>query len=396
MPKFQYKGYNAAGKTVRGKEDAIDDHQLYLKLQEKGIFATTIVPVQQRSDYKRLKLPAVVSFCTQLGTLLQAGISLVRALNIISLEDGLPESTRVVYEELQMQIRQGVALSVAMGNQAPAFPMLLIQMVAAAESSGNLDKTLGRMGDYFEKDYRMNQKISSAMTYPLILSVLTVAAVTVIITFVIPQFGTLFDTGGELPIPTRIVLGASSFMSQYWYIAFIFAALVFYVLRLFLQTPKIALEVDRLKVSFKPIKRILRTIYTARFARTFSSLYSSGMPVLLCMQVGKTTIGNRYIAAQFDDAITSVSRGGSLATAVGQIDGFVNKLTSTIFVGEETGNLEHMLIVISESLDHESDTSLSKLATMLEPILLVIMAIVIGFVMLAVMMPIFSMYNVIQ
>ena len=396
MPKFQYKGYNATGKMVRGKEDAIDDHQLYLKLQEKGIYATAIVPVQQRSDYKRLKLPAVVSFCTQLGTLLQAGISLVRALNIISLEDGLPESTRVVYEELQMQIRQGVALSVAMGYQAPAFPVLLIQMVAAAESSGNLDKTLSRMGDYFEKDYRMNQKISSAMTYPMILSVLTVAAVTVIITFVIPQFGTLFDTGGDLPIPTRIVLGASNFMSQYWYIAFIFAVLVVYVLQIFLQTPKVALEVDRFKVNFKPIKRILRTIYTARFARTFSSLYSSGMPVLLCMQVGKTTVGNRYIAAQFDDAITSVSRGGSLATAVGQIDGFVNKLTSTIFVGEETGNLEHMLNVISESLDHESDTSLSKLATMLEPILLVIMAIVIGFVMLAVMMPIFSMYNVIQ
>jgi len=396
MPKFQYKGYNAAGKTVKGKEDAIDDHQLYLKLQEQGIFATTIVTVQQRSGYQRLKLPAVVSFCTQLGTLLQAGISLVRALNILSLEDGLPESTKALYDDLQLQIRQGVALSVAMGSQAPAFPALLVQMVAAAETSGSLDKTLSRMGDYFEKDYRMNQKISGAMTYPLILSVLTVVAVIVIITFVIPQFGSLFETGGEMPLPTRLVMGASNFMTRYWYLVVIFSAAAVYFLRILLQTPKIALEVDRFKVSFKPIRHLMRTIYTARFARTFSSLYSSGMPVLLCMQVGKTTVGNRFIASQFDEAITSVSRGGGLAPAVGHIDGFLQKLTSTIFVGEETGNLDQMLNVISESLDHESDTSLSKMATMLEPIMLVIMALVIGFVMLAVMMPIFSMYNGIQ
>jgi type IV pilus assembly protein PilC len=116
MPKFQYNGYNSAGKALKGTADAMDDHQLYLKLQETGIFATSIEPVQQRSGHQRLKLPAVVSFCTQMGTLLHAGVSLVRALNILSLEEELPESTRAVYDELQVQIRQGVALSVAMGS----------------------------------------------------------------------------------------------------------------------------------------------------------------------------------------------------------------------------------------------------------------------------------------
>ena len=393
MPKFQYNGYNSAGKAVKGTADAMDDHQLYLKLQETGIFATTIEPVQQRSGHQRLKLPAVVSFCTQMGTLLHAGVSLVRALNILSLEEELPESTRAVYDELQVQIRQGVALSVAMGSQAPAFPELLVQMVAAAETSGSLDQTLARMGEYFEKDHRMNQKISGAMTYPMILGLLTLAAVVIIVTFVIPQFGSLFETGSELPFPTRVVMNASEFMSHYWYIAIAASAFFVFLFQAFMRLPQVAYEMDEFKIRFKPIRRLMRTIYTARFARTLSSLYSSGMPVLLCLQVGKTTVGNRFISAQFEDVIIAVRRGGTLADAVGKIDGFVQKLTSTIFVGEETGNLEHMLNVISASLDYESEISLSKMTTMVEPIMLIIMAVIIGFVMLAVMMPIFQMYG---
>ena len=396
MPKFQYNGYNSAGKALKGTADAMDDHQLYLKLQETGIFATTIEPVQQRSGHQRLKLPAVVSFCTQMGTLLHAGVSLVRALNILSLEEELPESTRAVYDELQVQIRQGVALSVAMGSQAPAFPELLVQMVAAAETSGSLDQTLARMGEYFEKDHRMNQKISGAMTYPMILGLLTLAAVVIIVTFVIPQFGSLFETGSELPFPTRVVMNASEFMSHYWYIAIAASAVFVFLFQAFMRLPQVAYEMDEFKIRFKPIRRLMRTIYTARFARTLSSLYSSGMPVLLCLQVGKTTVGNRFISAHFEDVIIAVRRGGTLADAVGKIDGFVQKLTSTIFVGEETGNLEHMLNVISASLDYESEISLSKMTTMVEPIMLIIMAVIIGFVMLAVMMPIFQMYGSIQ
>jgi type IV pilus assembly protein PilC len=396
MPKFQYSGFNTAGKAIKGTADAMDDHNLYLKLQETGIFATTIEPVQQRSVYQRLKLPAVVSFCTQMGTLLHAGVSLVRALNILSLEEGLSESTRAVFDDLQAQIRQGIALSVAMGSQAPAFPELLVQMVAAAETSGSLDQTLTRMGEYFEKDYRMSQKIGGAMTYPMILGLLTLAAVVIIVTFVIPQFGSLFETGRELPLPTRVVMQASEFMSHYWYIAIVVSALFVFLMQTFIRLPQVAYELDEFKIRFGPIKRLMRTIYTARFARTLSSLYSSGMPVLLCLQVGKTTVGNRFIAAQFEDVIVAVRRGGTLADAVGRIDGFVQKLTSTIYVGEETGNLEHMLNVISTSLDYESEISLTKMTTMVEPIMLIVMAVIIGFVMLAVMMPIFQMYGSIK
>lgn len=217
MPKFQYNGYNSAGKAVKGTADAMDDHQLYLKLQETGIFATTIEPVQQRSGHQRLKLPAVVSFCTQ--------------------------------------------------------------MVVAAETSGSLDQTLARMGGYFEKDHRMNQKISGAMTYPMILGLLTLAAVVIIVTFVIPQFGSLFETGSELPLPTRVVMNASEFMSHYWYIAIAASAVFVPQFQAFMRLPQVAYEMDEFKIRFKPIRRLMRTIYTARFARTLSSLYSSGMPV---------------------------------------------------------------------------------------------------------------------
>ena len=210
------------------------------------------------------------------------------------------------------------------------------------------------------------------------------------------QFGSLFETGSELPLPTRVVMNASEFMSHYWYIAIAASAFFVFLFQAFMRLPQVAYEMDEFKIRFKPIRRLMRTIYTARFARTLSSLYSSGMPVLLCLQVGKTTVGNRFISAQFEDVIIAVRRGGTLADAVGKIDGFVQKLTSTIFVGEETGNLEHMLNVISASLDYESEISLSKMTTMVEPIMLIIMAVIIGFVMLAVMMPIFQMYGSIQ
>jgi type IV pilus assembly protein PilC len=191
-------------------------------------------------------------------------------------------------------------------------------------------------------------------------------------------------------------MNASEFMSHYWYIAIAASAVFVFLFQAFMRLPQVAYEMDEFKIRFKPIRRLMRTIYTARFARTLSSLYSSGMPVLLCLQVGKTTVGNRFISAQFEDVIIAVRRGGTLADAVGKIDGFVQKLTSTIFVGEETGNLEHMLNVISASLDYESEISLSKMTTMVEPIMLIIMAVIIGFVMLAVMMPIFQMYGSIQ
>ncbi len=396
MPKYQYTAYDESGKTLRGQADALDEKELYRKLKEDSIFIVTAKVVVQRGNLRRLKPKIVVSYCREMGTLLNAGISLVRALHILAQEEEIDPYSRLVFENVQNQIRRGVALSEAMRAQGSAFPELLIQMINAAENSGTIDKTIARMAEFYEKDYRMNQKIGGAMTYPAVLAVLTVAAVMVIVTFVLPQFESMFAMVGELPTPTKIILAISDFMSNYWYLALAAVVLLVFAVKLILRVPLVQLRLDKLKVHVKGFKKMLCTIYTARFARTLSSLYSSGMPILMCLEVGRSTVGNTYIASQFDAVIASVRQGGTLAQAVAMVDGFEKKLASTIFVGEETGNLDTMLNVVSDSMDYESEIAVAKMTTMIEPIMIIFMAAIIGFIMISVMMPIFSMYSGIE
>lgn len=396
LPKYQYTAYDDDGKTLRGQADALDERELYQKLKEDNIFIVSTKAVTQRSNLRRLKPKIVVSYCREMGTLLNAGVSLVRALHILAQEEEIDPYSRRVFEDVQNQIRRGISLSEAMRAQGSAFPELLNQMIHAAENSGTIDKTIARMAEFYEKDYRMNQKIGGAMTYPAVLAVLTVAAVTVIVTFVLPQFESMFAMVGELPGPTKVILAISEFMGSYWYLALAGAVLLFLAVKMILRVPAVQLQLDKMKVHIKGLKKMLCTIYTARFARTLSSLYSSGMPILMCLEVGRSTVGNTYIASQFDGVIASVRQGGTLAEAVAMIDGFEKKLASTIFVGEETGNLDTMLNVISDSMDYESEIAVAKMTTMIEPIMIIFMAGIIGFIMISVMMPIFSMYSGIE
>ena len=375
--------------------NASDETALNLSLRDEGKFLTQSSEVRGKQFNGKLKTMIVADFCRQLGTLLGAGVSLVRALNIITGDENLRPKTRAVYNEILRLIKQGVALSDAMEQQAPAFPELLINMMRSAESSGNLDGTARRMAEHYEKEHKVNAKVKSAMIYPIILLVMMVVIVIFVVGYILPQFSDMFKTMGELPWMTQMVIGASDAVTNYWYLLIIGVMLIAMALRMILKIPKVRSGFDKFKIKMPVIGKLLRTIYTARFARTLSSLYGSGVPIMSSILTAARTVGNKYIENQFGESVQLLQQGGTLADAVRRIDGFENKLGSSIYIGEETGNLDEMLDVTADSYDYASEQAINKLVTLLEPCMLIIMGFLVGFIMLAILVPIFGSYDAI-
>lgn len=396
MPRYKYTAKDLDGKTIRGEAEAPGEDELYEQLREGNKYLVSCDEVTREHNERRLKADVLADFCRQLGTLLNAGVTLVRTLNIIAQEEGLNPKTKKVYNEILRQIRQGIPLSEAMEAQGNVFPDLLVHMMRSAEESGSIDQTALRMADHYDKEHRMNGKVKNAMIYPAILLFLLLVVMVFVMVYIIPQFKPIFDMLDEVPFITRIVLACSDAFINRW--AVILAVIVIFVfaVHLLLRLPKVRYGWDALKLKLPKVGKLLRVIYTARFARTLSSLYGSGIPMLLSLQIGRRTVGNKYIEAQFDAVIDQVRRGEPLSKALRDVDGLELKLSSTILVGEETGSLENMLNSIAESLEFDSDQALSKMVTMMEPVLIIIMGLVIGFVMIAVLMPIFQSYNAIE
>jgi type IV pilus assembly protein PilC len=231
------------------------------------------------------------------------------------------------------------------------------------------------------------------MTYPKILSGLIVLVVAVIFGFVMPQFDSLFASMPVLPLPTRIMLAISDFVVAYWYALIIGAVTVFLLIYFLKKIPAVCYVLDRIQIHIPKIGKLFKVIYTARFARTLSSLYSSGIPIITCLDIASKTIGNLYIEKQFKQVIADTTAGESLSTAIGKVDGFVKKIESSIRVGEEAGSLDTMLDSIADDMEFESERAISQMVAYLEPAMIVVMAVIVGFIMISVIVPIYQSYQ---
>jgi type IV pilus assembly protein PilC len=395
MPKFQYTARDGNGKKIQNSRDAASEAELYQLLKQEGLFLMSSREIVTVNRTRRIKSKELGEFCRELGTLQKAGVSLVRALGIISEEENLKKAHRAVYAELQRLIRQGISLSDAMEQQGEAFPELMIHMFRSAEASGKLEQTAFRMAHHYEKESRLNSKVKNAMIYPCVLAVLIVVVVIIIFTFVLPQFDSLFSQMDELPLGTRVLMWLSNALVTYWLQILIGAVVIVLVLRLIFRIPAVAFARAKMLLKLPIAGKLLKTIYTARFARTLSSLYSSGIPIVTALQTGRNTVGNLYIESQFEAAIARVRAGEDLSSVIADIDGFVKKFSSTIMIGEETGSLDAMLDSIAENLEYESEMAITKLVALLEPLMIVIMAVIVGVIMVSVIMPIYSSYDAI-
>ena len=396
MPSYQYTAKNEKGKTVRGTAAAPSPEALYAQLRTEGLYL-----IGQReagagkSSIRPLKTAQVADFCRSLGTLLAAGVPLVRAFAILGEEEGLDPKAKAVYEAVRTELRKGVPLSDAMEAQAPAFPALLVAMLRSAESTGSIDKACLRMANHYEKEHKLDQEVGNSLMYPAILGVLIVVVLLILMGYVVPQFEEMFAQMETLPLPTVILLGISDFLESHWLLVALGAAVLTVGVRSLFLVPEVRLQWDRFILHAPVVGKLNRKICTARFARTLSNLYSSGVPIVMALQSGQQTVGNRWIASQFDGVLTSVRAGHPLSESLKEVDGFERKLSSTVMVGEETGKLDSMLATTSETMDYEAEMATKKLMTLIEPVMIVVMAVMVAFVIIAVILPIYLSYGTI-
>ena len=395
MARFKYVAKDMSGKVHKGTVEAVSENALTQQLREENLYLVEAKDLNGAKKHKKLKAKQLVAFCRELSTLLASGVTLVRALDIISEQEGMNKDERDIYKDVLQDLKRGISLSDAMESKE-CFPDLMIGMIRSGEGSGNLDLVTQRLSIQYEKDYKLTQQVKSAMTYPCILLVLCVAIVILIVTFILPQFQSLFDQMESLPMITNILIAVSNFLVQKWYIALLAVAVIVALIRIIVGIPSVRRGVDWLKVHMWGFGKLFKVVYTARFARTLSSLYSSGMPLVSAVGVAAKTIGNGYVESQFDEVITMVRGGVPLSQGLREVDGLLKKLSSTILVGEESGRLDVMLDSIAETLEADAEQATKRMVTLLEPILIIFMALIVGCIMIGVMLPIYQSYSAIE
>lgn len=397
MPNYRYKGYDANYKKVKGKVSARTEQDAYNELKEGQIIA---VELQELVDAEigslpKLKAKELAEFSRQIGTMQSAGISVMKAISIMR-DKGVNKKVAKVYEKIYEYINQGNTLSQSMIACEGCFPKLMINMYAAGEVSGRLDEAAVKMAKYYESENKVNTKIRNAMAYPSVLAGVTVAVVLILFSFILPIFFEMYESSGtELNILTRILCAGSEFLIANWVILSVVTLLLVLVGRQVIKIPMVALAMDTYKLKVPVFGPLLSVIYTSRFSRTMSSLYSSGIPMLDAVEIGARTIGNRYLENQFQVVAGKIKEGQPLSYAMDHVRGIEAKLNASIYIGEESGRLDTMLTSISEEYEFEADAAIERMLTYLEPLMIVIMALVIGPILIAVMLPMFNMYSLI-
>jgi type IV pilus assembly protein PilC len=393
MPLYKYHAVTLGGSKRTGNVEAASVEALAEALRHEHLFLVDCSTLRHRAGAHRLKTDEVADFCRQLGAMLSAGIMLIQAMNILSQRD-LKPSIKKIYDSIIVDLQRGSTLSAALARCGRAFPELLVNMIRAGESTGRLDLACEKMAVTYSKEHRLAMKVQQAFIYPIILIVLIIGVVFLIFTLVLPQFMDLFAER-ELPLPTQIVMGISDVLISFglWLPA-VAAAAAAGLIALFRQ-PGPRRSLDRLKLRIPKIGQLLRVIHTARFARTLSSLYVSGISMIQALTIARDTIGNSYLAAQFDEVIEVLGNGRSLSRALSTVDGFEPKLYSIVHVGEESGRLEAMLETLADQYEYDSEMATQNLVTLIEPVLIVFMAIIVTFVIISVLLPIYQLYSTI-
>lgn len=392
MPEYSYNGKKMDDKSVKGKIIARNSIDAYRQLKENKIFAYSIKNVEEeKHKMHRIKSVQLSDFSRQIGTMLEAGVSIMRALSMMK-DRETNVKLRKIYENLYNLVNKGNTLSESMELCGVSFPDIMINIFRAGESSGKLDKSALKMAIYYEKEHKLNTKIKNAMIYPALLLIVTIFVVIGVFTVILPRFFELFQDI-ELPQITQVMINISDLLINYGFLLLIISIINVFILIKIFQIPSVKLKIDYKKIKVKKLGKLMSIVYTARFARTLSSLYSSGLVILDSVKLSSKVTGNKYIELQFPLVISKIRSGSSLSDAISKVDGFDPKLTSVIYIGEESGKLDEMLSTIADSLDYDAQTAMTRLLAILEPSMIVFMSVIIGGVIFSVMLPILSMYN---
>ena len=403
MATFAYKVRDRSGKIFTGNMEGENRGSVVSRLREMDYFITSvsekrgnILFSKQINLFQRIKLRDLTIFYRQFATMVNAGLTLVNSLDILTEQvenKTLSNNIKVVKSDVEA----GSTLADAMAKFPQVFSELYISMVRAGEIGGVLDDILLKIADLMEKDYALRQKIKSAMSYPSFVAGAAVLMSIFMLTFILPQFvGVFAHYGGELPALTQFFVTLTYLFNKYWYIFFIvFAALVAALLA-YIKTPNGKLNFDKFKLNAPIFGEINRKGAIARFTRILGTLIKSGVPILEALSVSSNAIGNLVISSAVLGAKTKIKEGQSISGPLAASGVFPPMVTQMIMVGEESGELEEMLINVAKFYDEEVDRSVDNLTAIIEPLMMVFIGLTIGTMIIAMYLPIFNMVNLIQ
>lgn len=392
MKSFQVRAIDARGKNVNEVIFAEDVAELIQSIKNKSLFLIDYQETKSTSkSVTKLPIKSLVIFCRQLGTMIGAGIPIMQSLSMLLEKADTPKSKKV-YRNVFEEVQKGNSLSAAMQSQEGVFPELLNNMIMAGELSGTLDLSLRRMADHFEKEAKLKNKIRSASIYPMVLGIFSVGVVLALVTFVLPSITGMFQPD-QIPWTTQIILNFSDFLISNWLTLVIGLVFIIITINLLLKIRDIRLQWDRFKLFMPIIGKLNQTIYSARAARALSSLYSSGVQVLDMLETTGRVLGNVYLEDMFLQVIDKVSRGELISKSIQDTQSFDPMLSSMIYVGEETGAIGDILDSTADYFDNEADSALQRMISMIEPLMIIVLGFVIGFIVLSIIQPIFQMYE---
>jgi len=392
MRSYHITAVDVKGKTIEDIISAESAQELTQIVKSRSLFLLEYKEGISTSDsITKLKIKSLVVFSRQLGTMVASGIPIIQALDMLQSKADNRKAKQIfsnIYEEVQ----KGNSLSKAMQMQKGAFPELLSNMVMAGEMGGTLDQSLKRMSEHYEKEQKLNNKIRTASIYPAILGLVSIAVILMLVTFVLPTITGMFPAE-NIPWTTKIILGFSNFLTSNW-LAIIAVILVLFVgANLALKVPSVKIQFDKIKLYLPIFGPLNSTIYSARAARAMASLYSSGVQTIDMLETTSRVLNNAYLEDKFFGVIEEVTKGELISKAIQNTGEFDTMLSSMIYIGEESGSLGDILNSTADYFDNEADSALARMIAMMEPIMLITLGVIIGFIVVSIIQPIFQMYE---
>ncbi len=398
MPTYRYSAMDTSGRNVNGTLEADSLELVRAKLADLSYHILTIRETKGRAGLQdwftgiqRVKLRDLVMFSRQFATMIDAGLSVVKCLDILQKQTRNPKMKDVI-GDVKRDVGGGMSLTEALQKHPRIFSPLYVNMIRSAEAGGLLDQVLDRLSTFLEKEQETRNKIKAAMTYPAVVFCFALLMLVALLFFVLPKFKGIFETMGlELPLTTRLLLNSSEYMRTYWYIALVLLAGTVVLVKTLARTEKGKHAIDAAKLRLPVFGDLILKTAVSRFARTFGTLISSGVPVLRALEIVADTAGNRVISDTVVRARISIKEGEKISTPLFGSKIFPVMVTQMIAVGEETGRLDQMLVKVSNFYDEEVDATLKALTSLIEPLMIVGLGFIVGFIAVSVISPIYSL-----
>ncbi|KYG32303.1 type II secretion system F family protein [Alkalihalobacillus trypoxylicola] len=399
MALYSYEGKQVDGKKVLGKIQAASAFEARDSLQKRGIIVLQVYPLNEwlnkelNLGVRTVKNQEFVLFLRQFSTLLKAGIPIVSAIQV-SAEQTVSKPLKGALHQVKEEVNSGISLSEAAKKHPTIFPELFVNMIFAGEVGGNLDEIVDRLATSYEKQHRTKQKVIATLTYPLVVGFFALLVVTFLLTFVVPMFVSMFaNMDQELPFLTIWVMNVGEFMTSFWWILLVVVFLILLFILYVKEDQRLLYYTDYLLLKIPFVGKLLQKAVLARMTRMMSSLFASSVPILDAVTIVERIIKNQVVNSVLKDARSHLERGESMTTPMKEHWVFPPLVTQLISVGEATGTLDSMLEQVASYYEEEVDAGTEQLKAFIEPVMIVAIALLVGIIVLAIMMPMFSLFE---